>query len=36
MLGRSISGVNTTLTKARDLLRECVDRKLADSAGAAS
>jgi RNA polymerase sigma-70 factor (ECF subfamily) len=36
MLGRSISGVNTTLTKARDLLRECVDRKLADGAGAAS
>ncbi len=28
MFGRSISGVNTTLTKARDLLRECVQRKL--------
>lgn len=39
MLGRSISGVNTTLTKARDLLRECVRRKLGDGtdiAGAAS
>ena len=33
MLGRSISGVNTTLTKARDLLRECVQRKLGAGPG---
>ena len=33
MLGRSISGVNTALTKARDLLRECVQRKLGDGIG---
>lgn len=33
MLGRSISGVNTALTKARDLLRECVQRKLGDGPG---
>ena len=35
MLGRSISGVNTTLTKARDLLRECVQRKLGAGPGVA-
>ena len=33
MLGRSISGVNTTLTKARELLRECVQRKLGTGPG---
>jgi RNA polymerase sigma-70 factor (ECF subfamily) len=35
MLGRSVSGVNTTLSKARDLLRECVQRKLGDGTGIA-